>query len=127
MQEHPKETREFTRCQTAMDVEIASGDRFIAGSTRDVSLKGLYVHGERSIPAGTRCAVTLFVGGRGSEVRIEASGRIARVDAGGMAVSFEEVTLDGYEHLKQLVLLNAPDPDQVADEIAQHVGLRKRT
>lgn len=126
MQERPKESREFTRCHTAMDVEITSGDRLVTGATRDVSLKGLYVNGERSIPAGARCTITLFLGGRGSQARVEASGRIARVDSGGMAVAFEEVSLDGYEHLKQLVLLNAADPDQVADEIAQHVGLRKR-
>jgi len=36
------------------------------------------------------------------------------------------VSLDGYQHLKQLVLLNAPDPDQVAEEIDEHVGLCRR-
>lgn len=126
MQELWKHAREFTRCQTAMDVDIASGERRVEGSTRDVSLNGLYLYGERSFPAGTRCQVVLFIGGRESGARVEAVGRVARVDAEGIAVTFEEVSLEGYQHLKQLVLLNAPDPDQVAEEIEQHVGLRRR-
>jgi hypothetical protein len=126
MQDLWKHAREFTRCPTAMEVEIAMGERSVVGSTRDVSLNGIYLYGERQFPAGTRCRVTLFVGGRESDVRVEASGHVARVDAQGMAVHFDEVSLDGYQHLKQLVLLNAPDPDQVAEEIDQHVGLRRR-
>jgi hypothetical protein len=43
-----------------------------------------------------------------------------------MAVAFDEVNLDGYHHLKQLVLFNALDPDQAVEEIEQHVGLRRR-
>jgi hypothetical protein len=127
MQEIRKHEREFTRCPTALDVEITVADRILVGSTRDVSLCGLYLFGERSLAAGTRCQLTLFVGGRESGARVDASGRVARVDATGMAISFDEVSLDGYHHLKQLVLLNAPDPDQVAEEIDQHVGLRRRS
>jgi hypothetical protein len=126
VQELWKHSREFTRCQTAIEVEIATGERSVVASTRDVSLNGIYLYGERSLPAGTPCRVTLFIGGRESDVRVEASGHVARVDAEGLAVSFDEVSLDGYQHLKQLVLLNAPDPDQVAEEIEQHVGLRRR-
>jgi hypothetical protein len=127
MQEPFKHTREFTRCQTAIEVEIAASDRTVVGATRDVSLNGLYLFGERSFAAGSRCRITLFVGGRGSDARVEASGCVARVDLDGMAVTFDEVSLEGYQHLKQLVLLNAPDPDQVIEEIDQHVGLRRRS
>jgi len=121
-----KHPREFTRCKTAIEVEIAAADRRVTGETRDVSLSGLYFYGERSLPAGTPCRVTLFVGGRESGARIDASGRIARVDAHGLAVSFDTVDLDGYQHLRQLVLLNSPDPDRAAEEIDQHVGLLRR-
>ena len=121
-----KHAREFTRCHTAIEVEIAAAGATVVGSTRDVSLNAVYVLGERTLPAGTRCQVTLFIGGRESDVRAEASGRVARVDERGMAVAFDEVSLDGYHHLKQLVLLNALDPDQAAEEIGQHVGLRRR-
>jgi len=41
-------------------------------------------------------------------------------------VSFDTVDLDGYQHLRQLVLLNSPDPDRAAEEIDQHVGLLRR-
>lgn len=121
--QHP---REFTRCKTALEVEITAGDRRVVGETRDLSLSGIYLFGERSLPAGTPCRVMLFVGGRESGARIEASGRIARVDAYGLAVSFDTVDLDGYQHLKQLVLFNAADPDRAAAEIDQHIGLRRR-
>jgi hypothetical protein len=121
-----KHAREFTRCSTAVDVELSAADCTVVGATRDVSLNAIYLFGERSLPAGTRCRVTLFIGGRESGVRVEASGRVARVDPRGMAVAFDEVNLDGYHHLKQLVLFNALDPDQAVEEIEQHVGLRRR-
>jgi hypothetical protein len=126
MQEHFKHQREFTRSQTAVEVEIAAGPRTLVGSTRDVSMNGLYLFGERSIAAGERCRIRLYLGGRESGVCVSATGRVARVDASGTAVTFDEVDLDGYQHLKQLVLLNAADPDQVAEEIDQHRGLRRR-
>jgi hypothetical protein len=108
-------------------VELACGGRTVRGSTRDVSLSGIYLFGERSLAAGTPCSVTLLLGGPESDVRVEARGRVARLDDGGMAVGFEEVGFDGYQHLQRLVLLNAPDPDQVVEEIEQHVGLRRRS
>ena len=126
MQEHFKHRREFSRSQTAVEVEITAGQRTVVGSTRDVSMNGLYLFGERSIAAGERCGIRLFLGGRETGIGVSARGRVARVDAGGMAVTFEEVDLEGYQHLKQLVLLNAADPDQTAEEIDQHRGLRRR-
>ncbi len=127
MGESFKHQREFIRAATAVEVEISAGDRTIVGSTRDVSMNGVYLVGERSIAAGARCRVTVYIGGRESGARVDAAGRIARVDAHGMAVTFDEVSLDGYQHLKQLVLLNAPDPDQAAEEIDEHRGLRRRS
>lgn len=126
MQEIWKHTREFTRCRTAIDVEIRSAAGVVSGSTRDVSLNGIYLPGERFLATGMRCDVTLYVGGRESGALVEAAGRIARLDASGTAIVFEEMSLDGYHHLRQLVLLNAHDPDQAAEEIEEHVGLLRR-
>jgi hypothetical protein len=126
MQEPYKHEREFTRSATAIEVEITAGNRTVGGSTRDIAMKGLYLFGERSIAAGEACSIRLYLGGRESGVCVQARGRVARVDAEGMAVSLDEVDLDGYQHLKQLVLLNAEDPDQAAEEIEQHRGLLRR-
>lgn len=124
-----KHAREFTRTAVAVDVDLLDSERAersVAGATRDVSMNGLYLRAERCLPAGARCDVRLYLGGRDSGLCIEAVGRIARLDATGMAVCFEELSYDAYQHLKQLVLLNAPDPDVVLEELAQHQGLRRR-
>ena len=126
MEESFKHQREFTRSETAVEVEVIAGQRSVVGSTRDVSMNGLYLSGERSIAAGELCSVRLYLGGRDSGVCVSARGRVARVDLGGTAVTFDDVDLEGYQHLKQLVLLNASDPDQTAEEIGQHRGLRRR-
>lgn len=126
MEERFKHQREFTRSHTAVEVEIFAGERTVVGATRDVSMNGLYLIGERAFAAGERCSIRLYLGGRDTGACVSARGRIARVDAGGTAVTFDEVDLEGYQHLKQLVLLNASDPDQTAEEIDQHRGLRRR-
>jgi len=122
-----KHVREFTRSRVTVEVELEASEQRISGSTRDVSMSGLYLWGERRVPAGAPCRVHMLVGGDRSGIRVDARGRVARVDAEGMAVSFEEVSLEGFQHLKQLVLLNSPDPDAALDEIAQHHGLRRRS
>lgn len=87
----------------------------LAGS-RDVSLQGLYIATDKRLPRGTPCEVEIRLNGRSLLLSIQAKGRIARSDEGGLGIEFESFDPDSYFHLRNLVMYNSEDPETVEQE-----------
>jgi hypothetical protein len=117
-----RERREFLRVPFRVEVTL-KGDHtsVVSGDVRDVSLNGLYAAGAGRLPPGSRCEVLLVLGGPGSEVRLSLRGRVARVDRAGMGVEFQDMALDAYYHLRNLVLFNSDDQARVEEEFKAHL------
>jgi hypothetical protein len=123
----PHEHREFTRIPTALDADVIADGQVHRGTTRDVSMKGLLLAGTTAVASGQDCAVVVYLGGRGSPIRIRAAGRIARTLADGVAVEFRElIDPESYQHLANLVRYNAKDVEQVSAELDGHLGIRRK-
>lgn len=119
--------REFTRVPSSLDVDLKTVDGLeITGRIQNLSLAGLFIETDSAPPVGVECSVVLHLGGRGSGVAVRACGRITRADERGAGMRFEEVNYDAMDHLRQLLLYNAVDPDAVDAEIAAHLGLSRR-
>lgn len=120
--------REFSRVMTTVQVDLWASDRHVLSQrTRDISLKGLYVYCRQGWPAGTRCELVLRLGDGPCSLPVQAQARVKRSDKQGMAIEIVRLTSEGYTHLKQLLLYNAENPDQVQEEFDSHVGLRRRS
>lgn len=119
--------REFTRVRTSIPIDCAiPGGAVFVGATRDVSLNGCFVPSPDPPADGTRCTAILHIDGRGGAVRVQASAEVVRTRPGGFALHFHELLeLDSYEHLRNLVLLNAEDPNQAESEFDSHLGLKR--
>lgn len=122
-----QERREFTRVPVSMELDVTADQQATySGQTRDISLGGLYCQCPMPATVGAQCHVVLFLGGRDSEVRIATRGRVARVDSAGIGIEFTEVVgIESLEHLRNLVLYNATDPQQVEQEFASHLGIKR--
>jgi hypothetical protein len=123
------ERRQFTRVVLQIEGEICIDDAAtISGVSRDVSLNGLFLMCEPSLPVGTNCRVTLFLGDRGMPSRVEAYGRIVRLDDVGIGLTFTEIMgLESFEHLRNLVLYNSsPDTTRIEEEFDRHYGVKPR-
>lgn len=119
--------REFSRVAPRLDVVLTTEDRTIrSGQTHDVSMNGLFCVCNDPFPEGTQCRVTLLLGEPEDPVRIETSGTVVRSTDSGNAVQFSEISLDGYQHLRNLVLYNAEDPNRAEQEIKDHLGIKSR-
>jgi hypothetical protein len=120
--------REFTRIPMQLDVQITSTQQPPTScQVKDVSMKGLYLLCEQPLPMGAECRVTFLLGDKESPVRIEVSGKVARVDTNGMGVEITEIVgVESFEHLRNLVLYNSPDADQVEQEFQDHIGIKRR-
>lgn len=119
--------REFTRVRTTIPIDcVVQGGGNVSGSTRDVSLNGCFVACEHPLPDDARCLVTMHIDGRGGAVRVLANAEVIRSRAGGFALHFLELLeVDSYEHLRNLILYNAEDPNQAEQEFDSHLGLKR--
>lgn len=118
--------REFTRIPIHIwgTFTDASGD-LLTAEVNNLSLRGCHVSTFDPLPAGGRYHLTLFVEDDERALHFTVEARIVRSDQDGMGVEFMEMPLESYEHLRNMVLLNATDPTQVEREFHSHIGLKR--
>ena len=120
--------RGFTRVPFQVAVTLKSDHgTLVFGDIWDISLSGMYVTGTSQFPRGCSCDVAIELDGPEGKVGLQMRGRVARLDRGGMAIEFREMSLDSYIHLRNLVLYNTTELDRVENELKNHVGLRPRS
>jgi hypothetical protein len=118
--------REFTRVPARVKVELVTRDGVIfTQQTRNLSMNGLYLEAHEKLPLNTECQLRVFLGESRDAACIEILGRISRVDENGMAIEFRQIEVDGFERLRDLVLLNTNQVQEVEEEFRSHHGLRK--
>ena len=120
--------REFTRAQACVEGEVlALGEsRPILGQTKNVSIGGMYFSCQKPFPTGTECRLILFLDGADGKTRIEATGTVTRSGEGGLGIQFTAIELDSFQHLRNLVLYNADETEEVEQEFKIHLGLKRR-
>lgn len=118
--------REFTRIPIHIwgTFTDASGD-LLTAEVNNLSLRGCHVSTFDPLPADGRYHLTLFVEDDERALHFRVEARIVRSDRDGMGVEFMEMPLESYEHLRNMVLLNSTDPEQVEREFHQHIGLKR--
>lgn len=127
MKDPDQDRRSFTRIPFHTQAEIRTGSRIIRSSNGiDVSMNGMRMETPDAVPAeGAPCSVTITLRAAEEQVRIEAQGHIVRSRGGTMAVRFNEIDLDSYTHLRQLILSNTDEPERAEREFNAHWGIRK--
>lgn len=118
--------REFTRISTALDADVIADGKVYTGTTIDVSMKGMLIQGTDAMTSNSACSIVVYLGGRGSSVRIRAAGVVARTVTAGVAIEFHElIDAESYQHLTNLVRYNASNRNQVDTEINSHLGIKR--
>lgn len=105
--------------RTRADVQTV-GARVLDLETRDLSHKGMFVLGQVPLKAGQGCTITLhLMGDEENAPTLRMEGKIVRSTAEGTAIDFVSMDPDTYLHLRNLVLLNAEDPEEAEKEFGQ--------
>ncbi len=71
--------------------------------TRDIGLKGIYCYSDIKFSAGTPCEVELHISYTSSKLVLFFKGRVVRTDDSGMGIQFEEMDLDSFFSLKEIL------------------------
>lgn len=114
-----KERRKKTRVRFETEVILRSKTSEIKSNvnSKDISLKGMYVRTEEKMPIGTNLDIRIILTGSTDNLFISLKGRITRQDESGLGIHFDSVDVDSFQHLKNLLIYNAPDPDAIEQEI----------
>ncbi len=119
------EKRRFTRIATQVKVVLTvAGVVYPVNAIEDIGLGGCRLRVPSPVPEGVSCGLELRLGEEVDAPRVSLEGRLRRQDPGGTAVQFVAVDPQGLFHLQNLVRYNAPDIDQVEQEIKLHPGLK---
>jgi hypothetical protein len=107
------ERRRYTRVDFSTRILLNAGGIEIQadGSTRDLSLKGVYITTRERIPLGAECRVTILLSGGLETISLSMKARVARVEETGLGLSFESMDLDSYTHLKNILMYNSDRDD----------------
>lgn len=99
--------------KTEIVIQTETKEFHVTGSSKDLSVSGIYVQTEQSIPPDTDCQVKIMLSGMKEPLILNMEGRVVRSGETGIAVSFRSMDLDSYTHLKNIVKYNVDNPDEV--------------
>ena len=107
------EKRKRLRVSYRTGIEIQHGDQRFepAGGSVNLSRGGIFVTAAEKISLGTACRVRLCLAGTEDPVELIMLGRVVREEADGFGIQFDEMDLDTYTLLKEIIRYNASDAD----------------
>jgi hypothetical protein len=85
--------------------------------TRDISLKGIYCYSDIKFSAGTVCEMELHVTDSDSKRVLFFKGLVVHTDAEGMGIKFQEMDLDSFFLLKNIINHDTGDNEQIEREV----------
>lgn len=106
--------------QTTVSLHFADGE-YAHCQTRDLSLKGIFIPGIVDREPGEKCQVAILLSGTSSELKINMTGEVVRKTEEGIGICFDEIDIDSFFHLKNIVYYNTDHPDQIAEPYLETV------
>ncbi|MFC1670441.1 PilZ domain-containing protein, partial [Spirochaetota bacterium] len=98
------EKRQSARVEFLTETEIIFNNKKIRGSVENLSLKGMFVEtGEKDISLNTVIDCNIKLSGSSSKLSIVIKGVISRIEDKGFAVSFKNMELDSFIHLRNII------------------------
>jgi hypothetical protein len=124
---NPEDVRKSSRVPLALSADVRIDGVVRRLAVTNLSLGGVAVVTDTVLPVGTACHVALLLDGGEETVTCELEGEVVRNGAGEAGIVFSEVAgLESLEHLHNLLLYNASEPERIAGEFGHYLGLRRR-
>ena len=117
--------RFYSRANVSVRAEVGYEGMVQQGQVRDVSLGGLFLTEVEGIPEGAQCQVTIVLEGVEPPIRIPLVGNIVRASEDGVGFHIEHLDPNQVSHLRNLVLYNAEDPEEIMTEWSRPECLKK--
>ena len=83
------------------------------------SRKGLSARTQRD--RGEKCHVTILLSGTSSELKVNMAGEVIRNTEDGIGIYFDEIDIDSFYHLKNIVYYNTDHPDRIVEPYLENI------
>lgn len=110
------EKRKNTRVPFNIESAVGYQGRTVKGEVVNLSLTGMLFKSSDEIPIHTPLDIVFFLTGTTSRLTINLNGKAVRVDERGTAIEFNEIDIDSFIHLKNIVAYNEGDEDKIMEE-----------
>lgn len=118
------EKRNFTRIIFRTDATVVVNvDERVAGEVENLSMNGMFLRTPGRIPTNAVADIRIVLSGSFPEIALNLKGRALRYEEDGIAVQFDEMDLDSFTHLKNIIAYNKGDDADVTEEFS---GLLRR-
>jgi len=99
--------------ETEVFVTVEGMENRYKGSSKDLSMRGVFIKTAKTPAENTPCQVTIKLLGLEEDMVLLMEGRVVRATSDGYAIFFDSVDLDTYTHLKNIVRYNSPESDEI--------------
>lgn len=110
------ERRQFTRVPFHIIAAVEFQGEIVEGRVSDLSMKGLFVTTQRSVPEGEFVAVTLRMPDTNPPLEFRLRALVVREIPAGIGLQICESEIQSFTHLRNIVAMQSDDPDRVLEE-----------
>jgi hypothetical protein len=118
IEEMNAEKRKKTRVHFKTEVILKTDESEIEAkaNSRDISINGVFVNTEKSVPVGTPCDIEILLTGTSTRLALSIKGIVTRQEASGLGIAFDSMDIDSHFHLSNIIMYNSFDPDNIENE-----------
>ncbi|MDH5719880.1 MAG: PilZ domain-containing protein [Spirochaetia bacterium] len=111
------EKRKVSRVPFQVKAYILEEHEEIEVEVENLSLKGILLKSEKSWPANTELSLKIcLTEAQDEENTIRLNGKVKRYDNNNAAIIFNEIDIDSFSLLRQVVSVNDGDPEKILKE-----------
>ena len=122
-----KESRKYTRLLLELTAEIkCSSGKTYRGVTKNICFEGAFFE-TPDFPEpklGECCKLSVILHEKVERLSIDFNCIVIHVQLTGIGLKFNSIEgTDAYNHLKNLMVMNSPEPDKLLEELELHPGM----
>lgn len=114
------ERRKNRRVPFQVEATVQIGQTSFKGMVDNLSMKGMFLASE-TLSGGSSLEISIKLSGSSSSLSIELKGRAVRLTEAGIAIEFQEMDLDSFTHLRNIIAQNTDDPDAAYEEYCRSI------
>jgi hypothetical protein len=115
------EKRKHRRVRFEVTATVRADKASIDGKVENLSMKGMFLTTGQRVPGDGPLEISITLSGSSSKLSIILKGRAVRHTDTGFAIEFQEMDLDSFIHLRNIIAQNCDDPDALCEEYCQSI------
>jgi hypothetical protein len=115
------EKRKHRRVSFKAMATVQAGHITLSGVVDNLSMKGMFLKTKESLPGDSLLEISIILSGTSTVLSIKTTGLALRQTDEGIAIEFQEMDIDSFVHLRNVVALNSEDADAFHEEYYQAI------